>query len=187
MLRRHPRLAYHGASPGVPLGLPASRQQTIAGADGSRWASRTSNPLAPALRSGWWVRLPRAPAMNRLLQIRVTRRGARRYTIQARTSCRRSRHPATSSSPLVDRVNLTLRVGSYEFSTIRSENVGLAGLGLLCDLQNYPATVPPRVPQLVSLRGRREEVVQPPRKQMPCMLGQAKDNRVSRADLIHEV
>ena len=66
VLRRHPRLAYHGASPGAPLGLPASRQQTIAGADGSRWASRTSNPLAPALRSGWWVRLPRAPASLRL-------------------------------------------------------------------------------------------------------------------------
>ena len=172
---------------GAPMGLPASCQQTIAGADGSRWASRTSNPLAPALRSGWWVRLPRAPATQRPLQIRVTKRGARRYTIQARTSCRRSRHPATSSSPLVDRVNLTLRVGSYEFSTITSENVGLAGLGLLCDLQNYPATVPPRVPQLVSLRGRREKVVQPPRQQMPCMLRQAKDNRFSCADLIHEV
>ena len=47
-----------------PAGLPASFRPTIAGADGSRWASRTSNPLAPALRSGRWVRLPRAPAIR---------------------------------------------------------------------------------------------------------------------------
>ena len=47
-----------------PAGLPASFRPTIAGADGSRWASRTSNPLAPALRSGRWVRFPRAPAIR---------------------------------------------------------------------------------------------------------------------------
>ena len=69
----------------------------------------------------------------------------------------------------------------------KPEQQALAGLGLLCDLQNYPATVRPRVPEAVSLRGRREKVVQPPRQQMPCILGQAKDNRFSCADLIHEV
>ncbi len=33
------------------------------GADRLRWVSRTSNPMAPALRPVRWVRLPLAPAM----------------------------------------------------------------------------------------------------------------------------